>query len=200
MINFEEYLYERVKPIIENWNDPGIYAISFYVYSNGAFTYQHYNNISEFAISYNTEEDNKKFANPYASENEVRWNYAFWRQNTTHIIDPNEEGNEGIRMLFQWYSENGIENIGFNSDESQYDENYQYIGKGPGGYYELLTAVSNVARKLQLDEFIREKFGAIPIIIHGLEYNHLVYSATENANPNGEAADFLKALETCFGI
>ena len=198
MINFENYLYEHVKPIMVKWDEDGIYAISFLVYSNDAFTYQNYRDISEFAICYNTESDFRQFYNPSASPTEVRWNYAFWRQNTTHIIDPNEEGNEGISTLFQWYIENGVENIGIRSDENQYDEQNNYIGRGPGGYYELLTAVSNVARKLQLEGFIKEKFGSIPIIVHGLEYDHLTQNATQNANPNGEADSFLKALDVHF--
>ena len=198
MINLEDYLYDRVKPIIKTWNEAGIYAISFFVYSNSAYTYGNYSNVSEFAISYNTEDDFKRTCHSASSPNEARWNYAFWRQNTTHIIDPNEEGNAGMGILFQWYSENGVENIGIHSDENQYDENGLYISKGPGGYYELLTAVSNVARRLQLEGFIRDKFGTIPIIVHELEYYHLVESATRNANPNGEAGAFLKALETYF--
>ena len=196
MINLEDYLYDRVKPVIETWNEDGIYAISFFVYSNSAYIYKNNSNVSEFSISYNTEEDFKEAHATASSPNEARWNYAFWRQNTTYIIDPNEEGNEGMDILFQWYSENGVENIGIYSNEDQYDENGLYIGKGPGGYYELLTVVSNVAKRLQVENFIRDKFGTIPIIVHELEYIHLVESATRNANPSGEADTFLKTLQT----
>ena len=200
MIDLKKYLYKKVKPIIEGWDEEGIYAISFFVYSNEAWTYQQYKNVSEFAISYNTEEDCGN-ASVYDEE---RWNYAFWRQNTTHIIDPNglyENNNEGLKVLFQWYKENGIENIGYEDFDMNniYDENMVYIGKGPVGYYELLTVVSDVGRQLQIEGFISDKFGNIPIIVHALEYCWYVEEATAHANPNGEANDFLEAMKrsTC---
>ncbi|MCL2852091.1 MAG: hypothetical protein FWE20_03520 [Defluviitaleaceae bacterium] len=198
MINLEDYLYEKVKPLIDTWSDDGIYAISFFVYSNGAFTYLGYSNVSEFAVSYNTEDDFKRVYRLASSPNEARWNYAFWRQNTTRIIDPEEDGNEGMTTLLRWYEENGVDNIGQHSDDNQYDESFNYIGRGPGGYYELLCAVSGVARRLQLEGFIRMKFGEIPIVVHDLEYSHLTRNATKHANPNGEAGTFLKALESYF--
>jgi len=190
MINLKAYLYEKAKPIIEGWDEDGIYAISFFVYSNLASVYQQYHNVSEFAVSYNTEKDCGN-ASKYC---ETRWNFAFWRQNTTHIINPHEENNEGMKILFQWYKENGIENIGVEDPGSMYDENHMYIGKGPSGYYELLTAVSEVARQMQTEGLISGKFGPIPIIVHGLEYYGLIKEATKHANPNGEADDFIMSM------
>jgi hypothetical protein len=194
VIDLKAYLYEKVKPIITQWNENEIYAISFYVYSNLAYVYQQYKNVSEFAISYNTEKD----CGGASAYSEERWNYAFWRQNTTHIIDPHENNNEGLETLFQWYKENGIENIGFENFDDAYDKNMLYIGKGPVGYYELLTAVSEIARQLQTEGFISKKFGRIPIIVHGLEYCWYVEEATEYANPNGEAEIFLEAVKRGF--
>lgn len=193
MINLENYLYERIKPVIDKWDEAGVYAISFFVYSNEAFTYKAYGNISEFAVSYNTEKD----CGCAPELSEQRWNYAFWRQNTTHIINPHEENDEGLEVLFQWYKENGIENIGFESYD-EYDANGYYTGKGPVGYFELLTAVSNTARRMQSEGFIAAKFGNVPIIVHELEYCWYVEKATEHANPNGEANIFLNALRMGF--
>jgi len=194
MINIKFYLYENIKRIIENWNEKDIYAISFFVYSNESFTYQQYNNISEFSISYNTEE----YCCNASEYSEKRWNYAFWRQNTTKIISTENKNNEGVKILFQWYKENGIENIGFEDFNNIYDDKMYYIGKGPIGYYELLTIVSDVARQLQIDGTILHKFGKIPIIVHDLEYGWYVEEATRNANPNGEAEVFLEALNRGF--
>ncbi|MBQ8281075.1 MAG: hypothetical protein IJZ25_01565, partial [Lachnospiraceae bacterium] len=81
-------------------------------------------------------------------------------------------------------------------DEDCYDEDYKYIGKGPVGHYELLKLVSEVAKRLQQEAYIEEKFGRkLPIIIHGLEYAWYDIEATQNANINGEADTFLKALK-----
>jgi len=193
-MNFKQYLYQKTKSTISKWDEEGIYAISFFVYSNELIKYQQYENISMFAISYNTEED----CGHASSHNEARWNYAFWRQNVTPIIDPYDENNEGTKLLFEWYEENGIDNIGFEDSYGDYDENGRCIAKGPIGYYELLTLVSEVARQLQIEGFVAEKFGKIPIIVHDLEYPWYAEEATANANPNGEANTFLEALRNCF--
>lgn len=190
MINISEKLYNTVKQIISSWSEDGIYAISFFVYSNEEYKYNGFSNVSSFAVSYNTEEDCEN-AGQYDEE---RWNYAFWRQNETPVIDP-ETPNELTDLLFDWYSENGVTNIG-EEDEDCYDEDCNYIGKGPSGHYELLTLVCEVAKRLQEESFIEQKFGRrLPIIIHGLEYAWYDIEATQNANIHGEADTFLKAME-----
>lgn len=150
MINISEKLYSTVKQIISSWSEDGIYAISFFVYSNEEYEYNGFSNVSSFAVSYNTEEDCEN-AGQYDEE---RWNYAFWRQNETPVIDP-ETPNELTDILFDWYSENGVTNIG-EEDEDCYDEDCNYIGKGPSGHYELLTLVCEVAKRLQEESFIEQ--------------------------------------------
>ena len=194
MVNIKSYLSGKIKPVIETWNEGDIYAISFFVYSNSGFSYRQYSNISEFAISYNTEND----CNGASEFSEERWNYAFWRQNTTHIIDPHSENDEGMETLLQWYKETGIDNIGYEDFDNAYDENMIYTGKGPVGYMELLTAVSDTAREMQSEGFILKKFGRIPIIVHDLEYSWYVTEATAHANPGGEADVFLEAVKRGF--
>lgn len=190
MVNIFEKLYNVVKKVIDSWNEDGIYAISFFVYSNEAYEYSGFSNVSSFAVSYNTEEDCEG-AGQY---DERRWNYAFWRQNETPIIDPHEP-NELTDLLFAWYKEKGITNLG-EEDDNCYDENCRYIGKGPAGHYELVTMVTEVAKRLQQEGFVQEKFGKrIPIIIHGLEYAWYEIEATLKANGSGEADMFMKAMK-----
>ncbi len=190
MGNIFERLYDTVKSVIATWNEDGIYAISFFVYSNESCEHNGFSNVSSFAISYNTEDDCEN-AGQYDEE---RWNYAFWRQDETSIIAPNVP-NELTDMLFDWYKLNGITNIG-EEDENCYDENCSHIGTGPVGHYELLGLVSDVAKRLQEERFIEEKFGRkLPILIHGLEYAWYDIEATKKANIHGEADVFLKAME-----
>ena len=104
---------------------------------------------------------------------------CFWRQNETPIIEADNE-NEGIKILFEWYEENGINNIGYENYDACYDNEMRYIGKGPVGYYELLSEITSVAKKLQDSGFIKSKFGKpIPIIIHDLEYPWYTVEATK---------------------
>lgn len=188
MTDFPEKLYLKIKSIMDTWCEDGIYAISFFVYSNEAYEYKGFNNVSCFAISYNTEDDCEG-AGQYDEE---RWNYAFWRQDETYVIDPSEP-NELTDLLFDWYEESKITNIG-EEDEECYDE--EYSDKGPVGHYELLTLVSKAAKRLQQEGFVENKFGKkLPIIIHGLEYEWYDIEATQNANIHNEADTFLKAMK-----
>lgn len=190
MINIKKALKDKIKSIISDWNVPDIYAISLFVESNEAYTYRNFENVSRFAISYNTELDCMG-AGQYDEE---RWNYAYWKQNEFLIIDPYYK-TELTELLFDWYAENGIDNLG-EDPKDEYDENGHYIGKGPVGHYELLTIVSTIANELQSEGFIEKQFGKkIPIIVHGLEYTWYDMEATRNANPNGEAETFLKACK-----
>ena len=191
MSDLKDYLEKQVRRIISGWDEEGIYAISFFVYANEAYEYNGYSNVTEFSVSYNTEQD----CDGAGALAEERWNYAFWRQNETPVIAADDE-NEGMRMLFDWYRENGIEKIGYEDSTTCYDEEMRYIGKGPVGYYELLTEITAVANTLQASGFIKEQFGRpIPIIIHDLEYSWYALEATEKANPNGEADQFLTAMK-----
>ena len=95
MINVEELFYQKIRSIIEAWGEEGIYAISFSVYSNEAYEYKGFSNVTEFSISYNTESDCAG-AGPL---DEQRWNYAFWRQDEIPIVDTHAD-NEGAKQLF----------------------------------------------------------------------------------------------------
>lgn len=190
MIDLQAFLENKLRDIISAWNENDIYAISFFVYSNEAYEYNGYSNVTKFSVSYNTEND----CNGAGELSEERWNYAFWRQDETPIIDDDNE-NEGIKILFDWYRENSIDNIGYEDYDVCYDDEMRYIGKGPIGYYELLSEITAVAQRLQNSGFIKNKFGApIPIIIHDLEYPWYIIEATKKANPNGEADMFLSAM------
>lgn len=183
MINIEEILYEKIKRIMSGWDEEGIYAVSFFIYSNELYSFREYDNVSSFEISYNTEED----CGGAGLHSEERWNYAFWRQDATAVIEPRDDSPE-MELLFDWYREQGITNIGCEDGDSM---------DGPVGFPELVELAAKVARRFQDEGFLKEKFGyPIPIIIHDLEYVDCVWKATAYANPNGEAKDFFEVWET----
>ena len=186
IMDLETYLYDKIVPLLRSWEEPGIYAISFFVYANEAYVYRGISNFPEFSVGYNTEAD----CNNAPALSEKRWNFAFWRQNNIPIIDT-YEAEDGSAVLLDWYRSQGIENLGWEDHDGQYDEDGHYIGKGPNGYYELLCAVSNVARRIQTEGIVKEKFGSVPILVHQLENCWYVGEATRNANPNGEADTYL---------
>ena len=100
MIDLQAYLEKKIRGIISAWNEDDIYAISFFVYANEAYEYNGYSNVTQFSVSYNTEKD----CSGAGELSEERWNYAFWRQNETPIIEADNE-NEGIKFLFNWFAE-----------------------------------------------------------------------------------------------
>ena len=55
----EEALYDKVKAEILTWDEPDVYAISFFVDNNLAYEYGGHENVSAWSISYNTEKDCK---------------------------------------------------------------------------------------------------------------------------------------------
>lgn len=191
MVDLQAYLENKLCNIISAWNEEDIYAISFFVHSNEAYKYNEYSNVTNFSVSYNTERD----CDGAGKLSEERWNYAFWRQDETPIIEADNE-NEGMKILFDWYKENNIDNIGYEDSDACYDNKMRYIGKGPVGYYELLSEITAVAKKLQESGFVKNKFGtSIPIIIHDLEYPWYVIEATKKANSYGEADMFFAAMK-----
>lgn len=188
MIDMVQLLYDAVKPVMQTWNEDGIYAISFFVYSNEEFEYRGFRNMPIFEISYNAESD----CPGAEQDSEERWNYAFWRQNKTPII-PEGEPNPLTDALFDWYAEQGIDNIGFEDPDTMYDGFMMYVGSGPAGEKELVDLASQVALRLRQEGFVDEHFGAgIPVLIHGLEPVGHTLEATSRANPNGEADQYLE--------
>lgn len=166
-MDLEKYLYEKVCPILRSWDEKGIYAISFYVNYDETTDFYGIKNFPEFSVGYNTEAD----CDGESLYSEARWNYAFWCQNNIAIVDT-IEAVEGAEALVKWYRSKGIENAGEEENEdSMYDDNMKYIGKGPAGFYEFVGAVTNVAGRIQQEGIVREQFGSIPILIHDLEYS-----------------------------
>ena len=191
MNELQSYLDNKLRNIISAWNKDDIYVISFFVDANEAYEYNGYSNVTVFSVSYNTEND----CSATGELSEERWNYAFWHHDETPVIEADNE-NEGIKILFDWYEENGINNIGYEDYNDCYDNNMRYTGKGPVGYYELLSEITAIAKNLQESGFIKNEFGrSIPIIIHDLEYPWYIIEANKRVNSNGEADMFFAAMK-----
>lgn len=177
MIDLEKYLYDCIRPIFDGWYEDGIYAVSFFACSNEMLEYRGFSNVTDFSVSYNTEED----CGGAGRHSEKRWNYAFWRQNEVSIIN-SYEGTPATDVLFDWYAQQGITDVGYETDGMD----------APMGFAELVEVLGKVARRFHDEGYFVRKFGrAIPILIHDLEYTPCTLDATAYANPNGEAADFL---------
>lgn len=206
-INIQNDLYQKVMTVLNSYSYDDIYSIIFFVYANECYEYKEYQNLTEFTISYNSESYFKKeyedYMKRYKKEasymdtiengrfSEIRWNYAYMQQDETPII--NEDNYE---FLIQWYKQEGIENIGY-EDSNCYDENMMYIGKGPIGYMELLQEITQVAKRIQSEDYFFKKTGKrLPIIILDYENTWYTVDATKEANIHNEANDYLVFINT----
>ena len=165
-MDFETFLEKEIRKEISSWRREDIYAISFFVSYSEESGYCGVSCFPEFSVGYNTEE----YCEDAGGASEDRWNYACWEQNNTEILSSGKQ--EAADLFLEWCKSEKIENVGASEKESEmYDEDFNYIGKGPGGFFEFVGLLSKIARKLQTDGFIKEKFGNIPVIIHDTEYS-----------------------------
>lgn len=117
---------------------------------------------------------------------EIRWNYSDLERDETMLDDEYE-------ILFNWFEQYGIENIGYEDLDDMYDEKMSYIGKGPNGFRELFKVIKLVAKEIQESDYFMKKCSKrIPIIIQELNNVYYAIDATEEVNVHGEATDYLK--------
>lgn len=191
-MTLESLLTNRITERIAKWDQHDIYAISLLVTYDELSVFHGVENFSEVSVGYNTE-DACGHA-PLLSEE--RWNYACWEQNNEVILDSTDT--VGADMYLKWCAEQGISDIGNESEDEMYDDDMNYIGKGPNGIFELVDLLSRIALNLRSTDIFKEAYGNIPIIIHDLDYSWYTVNATKKANPNGEADSFLEYSEMSF--
>ena len=100
--------------------------------------------------------------------------------------------------MVDWYAENGVDNIGYEDDEQDYDDEMNYIGNGPNGCKELYALISEVVLNLRSDNEVGKIIADIPILIHDYEYSYYITKYIKSANPNKQADEFLKYYEENF--
>ncbi len=189
-MEFHEYLYQRILKVMQGWPQGQVVAISFLVHANELGKYHRIPNFPQLSITYNADASTTT-----DMSSEEFWNTALWDAEEYDIVEAAED-DQGAALLLAWLKEQRVI-VGKRENEAEaYDENMEYIGKGPGGFYELLQLVADIARTMQQNGAIQELFGhPTPIFVHDLEYAWYSDEATARANPNGEADAFLHRTE-----
>lgn len=194
---FRTTLRNRILEILDAWPVQDQYAIMFFIYPNESYEYKGYHNIPEFTMLYKCESDMGSSRNPFfraSSEDEERWNPAFWDYGLQQSVIRYDEPNPLADALIDWYETIGVQDIGYENPDMAYDSSMTYIGKGPNGLSELLQLVADIAAELQSSGAIQTKFGkSIPIILADFEFTWYMVKATCHANPNGEANEYIDA-------
>lgn len=172
--DFKQYLKDKIKNEILLWDEKDIYAV--YI---GA---SHNNRCDEplelpFIIEIG-----------YGSGGKKDWHLACSSEYERDLIETAEERD----ALISWLDGCGVRNIGEEDKDGMYDDMMMYVGKGPSGLYETIQTLVEIVRELFAENFIAEKFGEnIPVIFDDLETVWYCVEATENANPQGLADEFL---------
>ena len=197
-MRFKEILRTRILEILDTWPAEDQYAIMFFIYPNEAYEHRGYTNIPEFQMLYRCESDLQVDHNPYFNplgDFEGRWYPAFWDYDLRTPVIDHYEPKVNADALIDWYEAIGLEQIGYEDPEKMYgDDGVVYIGRGPNGLPELLEVVVQIAQELHRDGTIERKFGReVPIIFADHEYTWYMIEATREANPNGEADEFIDA-------
>ncbi|MDE6594340.1 MAG: hypothetical protein K2K57_14910 [Oscillospiraceae bacterium] len=176
--DFREYLKEKIKREISDWDKEGIYAVYIGVSDN--------NRMDEplelpFILELGYGRGDKK-----------DWRLACGIGNEKDLIETREERD----ALIGWLEGIGAENIGIEDSSKMYDKAMRYVGKGPGGMYETLETLMEIVRELFSEGFISESFGVdIPVIFDHLETPWYSVEATKKANPEGLADEYLRCLD-----
>lgn len=175
--DFGEYLKEKIKKEISSWDAPDIYGVFISIYHNNRAQ-----DLLELPFILEM---------GYYNSSKYKWDTAL-AFCSMDIIETAEERD----ALIKWLTDMGVKNIGIEDPDTMYDKKMLYIGKGPAGLYETLQFLVGVVKELMEEKFISEKFGRdIPVIFDDLEHTWYLLEATEKANPEGLAQEFLSMLE-----
>ena len=98
-----------------------------------------------------------------------------------------------FKIIFKYFVQ-GLNCI--EDPELMYDEEMNYIGRGPNGYWELYEELTLAIKEIRKTGRSKNIIKRIPIIIHDYEYSWYVEGFTLAANPNGQAENFLKFCES----
>lgn len=171
----KEILKQGIIENIKDWTAEDIYAISLFVYDDDDNPCK-----PTVTLGYNTERQvHAETANAFG-ENEARWNYAFWIQNSCFEFGMDESA----EIVKKWIIDNG-----FPYYENVYGDWDDEAGEIPADFYDItkrfVEVLVEIVQEIHAQGILTEKFGReIPILIHELEYYEEI--AEQNIRANGE--------------
>lgn len=159
---------------IENWCADYIYVISLYVSDQNDNPCR-----PTVTFGYNTEGQVKTTTKDAFDEQEARWNYAFWLQNSYFCFG---NGNTE-KYIIEWLESNDLPNYDDDDEAWDDDDTYDEVEIVTEKFVEELV---QIVKEIHESGILTKKFGKeIPIIIHELEYYEEI--AKQNVEANGLA-------------
>lgn len=178
----KEYIMFEIKRTITSWDKSDIYAISLFVYDEGDNPCH-----PTFTLGYNTNQHFKNEISNASSEQEAKWNYAFWPQHTELYFGMGESQ----KYVKEWLADNHFPYI---SSQDMFSKNADVddvvLEKITEAFVNVLV---EVVKELHDSGFIVEEFGkSIPILIHELECYDTIAQQNLRANPSEIVEEFVK--------
>lgn len=180
----KELIKKMILASIDSWTDDDIYAISLFVYDDNDNPCK-----PTVTLGYNTERQVQEALNfGFAEEDEARWNYAFWLQNSAFVFGTDETA-EAVK---NWVSNNGFEYI--DDDDAAY-EKYQDGCEITQVFVNLLV---EIVREIHEEKVLTGKFGKeLPVLIHELEYYDEIAEQNIRANSEELVSEFAEWCRYC---
>jgi hypothetical protein len=186
---FPEYIYTKIKDAILRCAPEvaaDVYAISFFIEDLEDDPRR-----PTLILSYNTNTYWHKSIAHASNADEAKWNFAFWPQTCEAFVGNMEDSTsreEWIKSLGLWYS-----------DQDEQDDFERTLDLGDEITRKFLALAGCIAKRLHDEGIILQKFiGAIPILIHELEYYLEIAQQTERANPTGYAKEFSNWIDSLY--
>ncbi len=177
-----EYIMSEIKRCIISWDKSDIYAISLFVYDEGDNPCH-----PMFTLGYNTNHHFENEISNASNEQEAKWNYAFWLQNTELYFGVGETQ----KYVTEWLIDN---NFPYISSKELFSKNanidYEELEKITESFVNILV---KIVKELHDSGFVIKEFGkSIPILIHELEYYDTIAQQNLKANPAEIMDEFVK--------
>lgn len=170
----KEKIKELIKNSINTWEEQDIYALSLFLQDVDDDPLQ-----PTVMFGFNTE---KQFQESLMETNEleVRWNFAFWLQNSEFVFGEEDTAAD----VEQWMDEHGFLAL----IEDEIDEKVTKV---------FVDEIVDLVQELHEEKVLTQKFGLeLPIIIHELEYYDEIAEQNKRANGNCLPDEF---VEFCIG-
>lgn len=170
---------------VDKWTDEDIYAISLFIYDENDNPCK-----PTVTLGYNTEMQVKKETADASDEQEARWNYAFWIQNSFFCFGIGETEKD----VKNWLESNQLPY--YEDDDEAWDNNetYEDVEVIKKVFVKELICI---VKEIHQSGLLTKKYGKeIPIIIHELEYYDEIAEQNIEANGKNLVADF---VDFCTG-
>ena len=157
------------------------YALSFFINDE-----EDDPRLPTLTVGHNTPEQWRSSVARASSNEEAKWNYAFWLQNK--LVCFGRGGTASAEVVARWVSELGLAY----SDEDEEADFDRCMELGAQITSHFVAAVCDIALALHEDGAILATFGRpVPVIVHELEYYDEIADQTERCNPPGVAHEFV---------